>query len=268
MRWLKHPLGQAAVVMAVAYVIFKWGIPLIPPLVGARSAPVPTSVLFQYMLTVLVGVLIWVSDNEDRWREFKAPLHAVLVEPRHRLIRIALLVATPALVAFLTYDQVRPSVSAPPSLRSIHPAPPSRITFRGTEMVLAGLENPLRSQGSLAEHAERGKAIYGQNCMPCHGDALDGLGHFATSLSPRPLSFQDNGTIAQLTESFVFWRIAKGGVGLPREGAPWDSAMPAWEDILSEDEIWSVIIYLYEQTPWSPRTWEEHEEEPGAEEEH
>jgi mono/diheme cytochrome c family protein len=65
------------------------------------------------------------------------------------------------------------------------------------------------------------------------------------------------GTIAQLTESFVFWRIAKGGVGLPREGAPWNSAMPAWEDYLTEEEIWAVILFLYEQTGRHPRTWEE-----------
>ena len=62
-----------------------------------------------------------------------------------------------------------------------------------------------------------------------------------------------SGTIAQLSESFVFWRIAKGGPGLPREGTPWNSAMPVWENFLSEDEIWSVIIYLYEQTGRQPR---------------
>src|SRR2546425_10888421 len=64
---------------------------------------------------------------------------------------------------------------------------------------------------------------------------------------------QDNGTIGMLTESFVFWRIAKGGPGLPREGTPWNSAMPVWEEFLTEDEIWSVIIFLYDQTGLQPR---------------
>src|SRR5881398_2783758 len=71
-----------------------------------------------------------------------------------------------------------------------------------------------------------------------------------------PLTVEDNGTIAQLTESFVFWRVAKGGPGLPREGTPWNSAMPKWEDFLTEREIWSVILFLYDQTGWTPRTWE------------
>jgi hypothetical protein len=258
MKWLRHPFGQSVLVMVGAYVLFKWGIAWLPPLFGVTSAPVPTSVLFQYMLTVLVGVLLWVSDSEERWTRFKEPMHEVMVEPRHKLVRVGLLVAIPALVAFLTYDQVKPSVSAPASLRSIHPAPPGRITFRGEEMELSGFENPLRSSGSIEEHYETGKRVYVQNCMACHGDALSGGGHYAHGFNPAPLSFQSNGTIAQLTESFVFWRIAKGGVGLPREGAPWDSAMPAWEDILTADEIWATIIFLYEQTGWEPRTWEEH----------
>ncbi len=256
-RFLRHPLGQAALVLALSFVVFEWGIALIPPLFGARSAPVPTSVLVQYMLTVLVGVLLWVSDSEARWKEFKAPIQRVMVDPDQRLVRGLLLVAIPVLVGFVTYRQVRSSVSAPPSLRSIHPAPPGQISFQGRQMTLAGLENPLRHSGSLDEHYEEGKRVYYQNCMPCHGDPLDGAGYFARGFNPAPLNFRDNGTIAQLTESFVFWRIAKGGPGLPREGTPWDSAMPAWEDFLTEDEIWEVIIFLYEQTGWQPRTWEE-----------
>ena len=75
--------------------------------------------------------------------------------------------------------------------------------------------------------------------------------------TPAPLPFNDSGTIPQLTESFVFWRIAKGGPGLPKEGAPWNTAMPVWEDILTEEEIWAVIVFLYEQTGATPRTWAE-----------
>jgi mono/diheme cytochrome c family protein len=142
-------------------------------------------------------------------------------------------------------------------LRSIHPAPPNQITFRGTTMELTGLENPLRSTGSLGAHVARGAEVYVTNCAPCHGDRLDGQGPYAHGLNPVPADFTSGGTISQLQESYVFWRTAKGGPGLPLEGTPWDSAMPAWEDILEADDIWSVIIYLYEQTGNTPRTWEE-----------
>jgi mono/diheme cytochrome c family protein len=257
--YLGHPFWQATGILVLAYLLIDVGIPLLP-----GSALVPGSVVFQYMATVLVGILIYVSDSEERWTRFKEPLHAVLVEPRLRSVRSTLLVAIPVLVGLWTLGQVRAPLSAPPNLRSIHPAPPTDITFRGQRMVLAGLENPLRHEGDLAEHLDVGKRVYYQNCMPCHGDYLDGQGHFAHAFNPIPLNFQDNGTIAQLTESFVFWRVAKGGPGLPREGTPWNSAMPAWEDFLTEREIWAVVLFLYEQTGWKPRTWETTEQGAGS----
>jgi hypothetical protein len=216
------------------------------------------------MVTVLVGLLLYVSADQNRWRQFKQPLRSAMVDADKRWVRLALLVLLPALVGFITFDRVRPRVAAPPSLRSIHPAPPSSITFQGRTINLATVMNPLRSRGSIEEHYATGRRIYTQNCMACHGDFLDGRGHYAHGFSPTPLSFQDNGTIAQLSESFVFWRVAKGGVGLPREGTPWNSAMPAWEDFLTEDEIWAVILFLYEQTPWEPRVMEVHGEAEGA----
>ena len=249
--YLRHPFWQAVGILALAYLVIDFGIPLLP-----GSALVPNSVVVEYMAMVLVGVLIYVSDSEERWQRFKEPLHAVLVEPDLRTVRAGLLVAVPALVGFLTWGQVRATVSAPPNLRSIHPAPPSEITVRGKRITLAGLENPLRKEGDFAAHVATGKAVYYKNCMPCHGDYLDGQGNFASGFNPLPLNFQDVGTIAQLTESFVFWRVAKGGPGLPREATPWNSAMPAWEDFLTEEEIWAVVLFLYEQTGHRPRTWE------------
>jgi len=260
MTWLRellrHPFWQAVLLLVAAWVVFRYGLVFLPPLLGVRSAPVPQSVLLQYMLTALVGVLLFVSSDEMRWRRFREPIAAAMVEPGKRWLRGSMLVAVPVLVGFTAYQQTRPRVSAPIQLRSIHPAPPGEITFRGQTMRLTELENPLRNRGSMDAHVREGRRVYYQNCLPCHGDRLDGEGHFGHGFSPTPASFADPGTIAQLTEGFVFWRIAKGGPGLPREGAPWSSAMPAWEDFLTEDEIWSVIIFLYEQSGWQPRRWE------------
>jgi len=49
--------------------VVVWVVPILP-----GSAIVPKSVVLQYMVTVLVGVLIYVSDNEERWRRFKEPI--------------------------------------------------------------------------------------------------------------------------------------------------------------------------------------------------
>jgi mono/diheme cytochrome c family protein len=260
---LNTPFRQVLAMLVGAYLLIDFGIPYLPPLLGISSAPVPNTVVFQYMLTVAVGILLWVSDNEERWRDFKRPIHELLVRPEKRIARGVLLAIAPFLVAFLTFNRVKPAVSAPPSFRAIHPAPPSTITFQGEVMELTGLENPLRSRGSLEAHYEEGKRVYYENCMACHGDALDGRGYYGEAFNPAPINFRDGGTIAQLTESFVFWRIAKGGPGLPNEGTPWNSAMPAWETFLTADEIWAVIIFLYEQTGYSPRTWEEAHAEGG-----
>lgn len=252
MNWLRHPFGQAVALLVGSFLFFKFGIPLLP-----GSAPVPNSLVLQYTAIALIGILIFVSDNETKWSEFKQPIHRTLVDPSRRVVRMGLLTAVPLLVALTVYNQVRPNVGAAVQLRSIHPAPPSRITFAGQSMELAGLENPLRSRGSIEEHYVDGMRIYYQNCLPCHGDLLDGAGHFGHGYNPTPLAFDQPGTIDQLQESFLFWRIAKGGPGLPNEGGPWNSAMPIWENFLTEDEIWSVIIFLYEQAGLEPRTWEE-----------
>src|SRR5690606_41188005 len=123
----------------------EFGIPYVPPLLGIPSAPAPNSVVFQYMLTVALGVLLWVSHSEERWSAFKRPLHRVMVDDRRKPIRLALMVLLPALVAFVAWGQARPSLAAPPSFRAIHPAPPGSISFQGRAMQLTGLENPVRS---------------------------------------------------------------------------------------------------------------------------
>src|SRR6266545_7621360 len=187
--YLKHPFWQAVGLLVLAYVVIAFVIPLLP-----GSAMVPKSVVLQYMATVLVGILIWVSDEETRWTLFKVPLHYVLIQPRLKVVRTGLLAAVTLIVGCFTYSQVRASVAAPPNLRSIHPAPPSQITFRGKTIALVGLDNPLRG-GDVATHLAVGRRVYYQNCVPCHGDHLDGQGHFASGLNPLPANFQDNGTI-------------------------------------------------------------------------
>ncbi len=53
---------------------------------------------------------------------------------------------------------------------------------------------------------------------PCHGGNFDGKGPAARGFNPPPANFADPTTIAMLQESYLFWRIKKGGVGLPIEG--------------------------------------------------
>ncbi len=253
-EWVEHPFWATALVLVLAYALIRYGIPHVPPLFGVSSAPVPNSVVLQYMVSVFLALMLYVSANEERWERFREPIHVLLADPDLGWLRVAVLVTAMALTGWLTYANVRPSYGAPAALRSIHPAPPDQIQFEGETLRLSQLQNPLREEGNLQEHYERGAEIYAENCVPCHGDRLDGQGHFANAFNPAPLDLTSGGNLPQLSESFVFWRIAKGGPGLPPEGTPWNSAMPAWEGVLSQREIWSVIVYLYEQTGFTPRS--------------
>jgi DMSO reductase family type II enzyme heme b subunit len=131
-----------------------------------------------------------------------------------------------------------PASPPPEPPRAIHP--PSSIDY-------VGLENPFRAdKKNFKKHVAEGARLYFSNCFFCHGDKLNGQGHFAKGFLPRPADFTDPETISVLKESYLLWRITEGGPGLPPESRPWDSAMPSWEDDLTEEEIWKIILYLYE----------------------
>jgi hypothetical protein len=74
----------------------------------------------------------------------------------------------------------------------------------------------------------------------------------------RPINFTDNGTIETIVEGYTFWRVANGGVGLPTEATPWDSAMPQWKLNLSEEERWKIIMAEYDLAEKTPRIPEAH----------
>ncbi|HFC54190.1 MAG TPA: c-type cytochrome [Gammaproteobacteria bacterium] len=229
----------------------------------------PRALLIQYMVITITGVLLYYSCEEQRWSEFKAPILALLRERRLWPVRWALLGVVPALAAYAVYGMVKPSLDAPVELRQVHPAPPSTLRVYGKSLDLARLENPKRNavlelMDSSPDEAwdlyrgtvEAGRDIYYRNCFFCHGDLLDGEGPYAPGFNPLPINFQDVGTIAQLQEAFLFWRITTGGPGLPREGTPWNSAMPVWHEMLDEDQVWDVITFLYDYVGQVPRMWD------------
>ena len=243
---------KVILILLVAIVIFSVVVPMV-------SAAIPSHLYGWYIVTTLAAILLYVSSTESAWEEFVAPFRAMLLGRTAvtKPLRIVVFIALPLLFGWYFSSWASGSASPPGGLRVIHPASPDAVNFKGKRMVLKDIPtNPLRKdEAKLPAHIEEGRRIYFQNCFFCHGDGLAGRGHFAKGFNPPPANFQDPGTIAQLTESFLFWRIAKGGTGLPNRSTPWDSAMPVWEDFLSEKEIWQVILYLYDAVPHEPRTW-------------
>ena len=104
----------------------------------------------------------------------------------------------------------------------------------------ASLSNPLPQ---TIETVDRGAAIYVQNCASCHGATGRGDGEAGSNLSPPP------GNLAWLSQMpmarwdpFIYWTVAEGG-------AEFGSAMPAFKDTLSRDDIWAVIAYIQARLP-------------------
>jgi mono/diheme cytochrome c family protein len=82
-----------------------------------------------------------------------------------------------------------------------------------------------------------GEKIYQSNCSSCHGDKGKGDGPVAMSLDPKPANLAAN--MSSFSDAYLFWRINEGG-----QFEPFHSVMPAWKNVLSEEQIWQVISFL------------------------
>lgn len=248
------------VVILVSYLLLKFGIPLIGSIIHPGTWPVvPTSVMKMYLFFIVTGVLLISSWSEDGFDSLAKPILDLYSNPAKQTMMFATIGIIGVLGAYITYQYVKPTFDAPVELRSVHPAPPANVKAWGKSFSLQTLQNPLREdKENFAKNVEEGGRVYYQNCFYCHGDRMLGKGHYFAGFNPLPANFVDIGTIAQLTESFVFWRISTGGPGLPSEGAPWTSAMPIWHTLISEQETWQVIMFLYEYTGHSPRVTKAH----------
>lgn len=223
--------------------------------------PIPSSLLTMYMFFVVIGILMVLSFTEEGANGLMSPIKDLLENPQKKTMRSIVFAVISILAGYITYNQIKPSFEAPLELRTIHPAPPSSISAFNKNYNLLTLENPFRKYAKedpakFKQIVYEGGEVYFKNCFYCHGDKLDGRGHYAHGFNPLPANFTDVGTIAQLQESYLFWRIATGGPGLPKEAAPWLSSMPIWQNFLTEDEIWKVILFLYDYTGYVPRSWE------------
>jgi hypothetical protein len=234
------------------YILFRFGF----------TAPIPASVVSLYMGIVSIAILAYVSSSQERREEVSRPLVRLMTEKRYTPLLGATVVAIPALAAANVYVRMNVPLEPPFFPRTIHPASPSEITVHDKTIDLDAGENPFlhlerSNTDEYRRHVENGRRIYYQNCVFCHGDTMAGNGMFVHGLDPIPTNFTDQGAIAMFRDTFLLWRISKGGPGLPEEAGPWDTAMPAWEKFLKEEEMWEAILFLYDFTGQRPRAREE-----------
>jgi cytochrome c553 len=96
------------------------------------------------------------------------------------------------------------------------------------------LKNPLPIS---KENIASGKTIYQQQCVMCHGKLGQGNGPIGKKLRPHPANLSMTRQLPISTDSFLFWTISEGGELL-------GTAMPAFKDQLTDDEIWQLSSYI------------------------
>ena len=258
---LKPPIAMTALfVWSLGFYFYKF----------VLYPPIPWTLFITYMVMWSIGTFLFISQDPETFREFRKPIVKTIVG-EYKFAQIIVMVALPILVGFATYNTIYPSYQEPVELRTVHPAPPATTKVHGKTYPLESTNNPFRideqdnykdsfpfldaDKQEYMKYVTEGGTIFFQNCHYCHGDQLNGLGMFSHVFNPTPANFIDPGTIAMLQEAFLFWRVSKGGPGLPNESTPWSSAMPPWEEHLKTEEIWKVILFEYWYTGWHPRTF-------------
>ena len=88
-----------------------------------------------------------------------------------------------------------------------------------------------------SQQAGQGQELYEADCASCHGLSARGDGPVAASLSPKPGNLAEDQS--ELSDAYLYWRIAEGGLI-----EPFRSGMPAWRGLLTEEQIWEVITYI------------------------
>ncbi len=89
------------------------------------------------------------------------------------------------------------------------------------------------------ETMEQGKQLYATLCTGCHGAKAMGDGDLGVVLLPTPANLtEEPGSTTGI--DFWYWRLDQGVVG---DNGKHPTAMPAWINILTDQQKWAVVFY-------------------------
>ncbi|MDQ7065388.1 MAG: c-type cytochrome [candidate division KSB1 bacterium] len=91
------------------------------------------------------------------------------------------------------------------------------------------LKNPIPATKDIIQ---LGKKIYQLQCATCHGTSGKGDGMAGKFLPKKPANFLLP-EFQKQTDGEIFWKITHGR-----------TPMPAFKDILSEEQRWQIVRYL------------------------
>lgn len=96
----------------------------------------------------------------------------------------------------------------------------------------------------LAASAEKGdvakgKALYGNLCATCHGNAGKGEGPAAAALNPKPKDLTDKAYVSKLEDNYLSNIVAKGGAAVGKS-----PLMPPFGASLKEQDVRNLIAFV------------------------
>ena len=96
-----------------------------------------------------------------------------------------------------------------------------------------------------------GKAVYSENCASCHGTNLEGQPDWRERKSDGRMPAPPHNTMGHTWHhpDEVLFGITKQGVAAFAPSG-YESDMPAFGGVLTDEEIWAVLAYL--KSSWPP----------------
>ena len=131
------------------------------------------------------------------------------------------------------------------------------IVSVSTAAILGGIGRQLQwGQADLrnTQQVALGEQVYREHCAACHGTELEGQPNWQTPRAdgrlPAPPHDETGHTWHHADE--VLFRITKDGVSAVAPG--YESDMPAYADVLTDEEIWAVLAFIKSRWPLAIQT--------------
>ncbi len=125
--------------------------------------------------------------------------------------------------------------------RATPPGPVEReVAVRVKHLLTVGGRGDRNPLPDTLQLVDRGREAFSLACASCHG--LDGQATgvpFAAAMSP-PVPSLASPDVQAYADGQLHWVVRNG---------LWPSGMPAFRDLLSDEEVWRIVLYLRHLPP-------------------
>ncbi len=104
----------------------------------------------------------------------------------------------------------------------------------GVPLEYRGLNSPFPAVQSVTD---AGSGLYEGHCAKCHGAQGFGDGQAGSNLYPSPALLSRMVDEPGAVDGYLLWTISAGGEDLGTD-------MPAFKEVLSENDIWKIIAFM------------------------